>query len=377
MCSRPTPRRRIASSSSATTSNPSVTFDPHTQRSLGDVETLQLTGLRASQRCRAARAAISAIICRRVPGRSSSRPRSCTSRASTISNAWPSVLGLFCRRGRVSATAAFSLASRCRALPSPSVEATLSSARRVGRALQRRRRPGARRTGRRGRRSDQVLIACHNEAECKRLGEVLAAGQLAQNGSAAAGHRPRAGRLSAGSTIGSDGRRRSCSAVRSCFTARPGRTAVRHAAAAARIAGHRQLSRSARRRSGRPRQPRHRPLSRHAGAGRERNGTRREEAPDPRIPRTATRVYVPASKIDLVQKYVGGAQDRSGAVQARRHQPGSTARQRVEEAVLDLASDMIELQAMREAQPGFAFPPDTDWQREFEAAFPIRKRPIS
>src|SRR5262249_56594034 len=29
--------------------------------------------------------------------------------------------------------------------------------------------------------SDRVLIACHNDAECKRLGEVLAAGKLAQS----------------------------------------------------------------------------------------------------------------------------------------------------------------------------------------------------
>src|SRR5262249_40838635 len=28
---------------------------------------------------------------------------------------------------------------------------------------------------------DRVVVACHNEAECKRLGEVLAAGQLAQS----------------------------------------------------------------------------------------------------------------------------------------------------------------------------------------------------
>ena len=36
---------------------------------------------------------------------------------------------------------------------------------------------------------------------------------------------------------------------------------------------------------------------------------------------------------------------------------------------------MIELQALREAQPGIAFPPDTDWQREFEAAFPYQETP--
>src|SRR5712691_7908077 len=36
---------------------------------------------------------------------------------------------------------------------------------------------------------------------------------------------------------------------------------------------------------------------------------------------------------------------------------------------------MIELQALREAKPGIALPPDTDWQREFEAAFPYAETP--
>ena len=31
---------------------------------------------------------------------------------------------------------------------------------------------------------------------------------------------------------------------------------------------------------------------------------------------------------------------------------------------------MIQLQAQREAKPGIAFPPDSHWQQEFEAAFP-------
>ncbi len=39
-------------------------------------------------------------------------------------------------------------------------------------------------------------------------------------------------------------------------------------------------------------------------------------------------------------------------------------------AVLDLASDMIQLQARREAKEGIAFPVDSHWQQEFEAAFP-------
>src|SRR5258706_4445672 len=36
---------------------------------------------------------------------------------------------------------------------------------------------------------------------------------------------------------------------------------------------------------------------------------------------------------------------------------------------------MVELQALRAAQPGQAFPPDTEWQKEFEASFPYRETP--
>jgi transcription-repair coupling factor (superfamily II helicase) len=90
--------------------------------------------------------------------------------------------------------------------------------------------------------------------------------------------------------------------------------------------------------------------------------------------RERTRVYVPASKIDLVQKYVGGSK-----TEPELSKFGGTAWQRrkdrVEEAVLDLASDMIELQALRAAQPGIAFPPDSAWQGEFEASFAYQETP--
>jgi transcription-repair coupling factor (superfamily II helicase) len=90
--------------------------------------------------------------------------------------------------------------------------------------------------------------------------------------------------------------------------------------------------------------------------------------------RDGVRVFVPASKIDLVQKYVGG-----GNTQPELSRFGGASWQnrkaRVQAAVMDLASDMIQLQALREAQPGIAYPPDTDWQREFEAAFPYQETP--
>ncbi|MCI0458691.1 MAG: transcription-repair coupling factor [Gemmataceae bacterium] len=90
--------------------------------------------------------------------------------------------------------------------------------------------------------------------------------------------------------------------------------------------------------------------------------------------REGTRLYVPASKIELVQKYVGGAHSDpdlsklGGAGWQRK-------KDRVAAAVLDLASEMVELQATREAQPGIAYPPDTEWQAEFEATFPYEETP--
>src|SRR5262245_11232809 len=36
---------------------------------------------------------------------------------------------------------------------------------------------------------------------------------------------------------------------------------------------------------------------------------------------------------------------------------------------------MLQLQAVREAQPGIAYPADTEWQQEFEGAFPYQETP--
>jgi transcription-repair coupling factor (superfamily II helicase) len=85
-------------------------------------------------------------------------------------------------------------------------------------------------------------------------------------------------------------------------------------------------------------------------------------------------LYVPASRIDLVQKYVGGSQS-----QPELSKLGGTSwgrkKEKAAEAVRDMAADMIQLQAVRAAIPGEAFPPDTEWQGEFEAAFPYQETP--
>jgi transcription-repair coupling factor (superfamily II helicase) len=85
--------------------------------------------------------------------------------------------------------------------------------------------------------------------------------------------------------------------------------------------------------------------------------------------REGVKLFVPASLIHLVQKYVGGAKSTPTLSKI-----GSNSwehrKQAVSEALVDLASDMVALQAARAAKPGLAFPPDSHWQEEFEAAFP-------
>ena len=46
-----------------------------------------------------------------------------------------------------------------------------------------------------------------------------------------------------------------------------------------------------------------------------------------------------------------------------------------ERAVMDMAVEMLDLQAERLSRPGIAFAPDGEWQREFDAAFPYQETP--
>jgi transcription-repair coupling factor (superfamily II helicase) len=84
------------------------------------------------------------------------------------------------------------------------------------------------------------------------------------------------------------------------------------------------------------------------------------------------KLNVPAAKIHLVQKYIGAF---SGTPELStlggRRWKGQ--KEKVAEAVRDLAREMLEIQAARETLPGIRFPADTSWQREFEAEFPYEE----
>lgn len=51
------------------------------------------------------------------------------------------------------------------------------------------------------------------------------------------------------------------------------------------------------------------------------------------------------------------------------------AREQAEEAVRDLAAELLSIQASRETEAGHPFPPDNTWQREFEGSFLYEETP--
>ena len=81
-------------------------------------------------------------------------------------------------------------------------------------------------------------------------------------------------------------------------------------------------------------------------------------------------LHVPLQESHLISRYVGlgKAKPQLGKVGSNRWEK---TRQAAERATIDLAADLLKIQAQREAQPGHAFPPDNDWQKEFEGSFPF------
>jgi transcription-repair coupling factor (superfamily II helicase) len=87
------------------------------------------------------------------------------------------------------------------------------------------------------------------------------------------------------------------------------------------------------------------------------------------------KLFVPIAKIDLVQKYVGGGKG-TPALSRIGSSSWEKRKQRVAEAVIDLAGELIDIQAARATEPGIAYPAeDSHWLAEFEAAFPYQETP--
>ena len=81
-------------------------------------------------------------------------------------------------------------------------------------------------------------------------------------------------------------------------------------------------------------------------------------------------LYVPATQLDMVSKYTGGGEERPVKLSKMGGTEWAKTRSRAKGAAKDMARKLIALYAERQRLPGYAFSPDSTWQREFEENFP-------
>ncbi len=82
-------------------------------------------------------------------------------------------------------------------------------------------------------------------------------------------------------------------------------------------------------------------------------------------------LYVPATSLDLVSKYIGGGEETAEKARLNKLSGDQWAKttRRAKAAARELAEGLIKLYAQRQRLGGFAFSPDSPWQQEFEDAF--------
>ncbi len=86
------------------------------------------------------------------------------------------------------------------------------------------------------------------------------------------------------------------------------------------------------------------------------------------------RVFVPVDQLAKISRYVGagGTHPPLSKLGGTRWE---TLKARARRAAQELAGELLNLYAERKRRPGHAFPIDSDWQREFEDAFPFTETP--
>ena len=80
------------------------------------------------------------------------------------------------------------------------------------------------------------------------------------------------------------------------------------------------------------------------------------------------KLYVPLTRLDLVQKY-RSAEGARPVLNRLGTQQWAKTKARVKKAMKDMADELLKLYAVRKMAEGHKFPADTEWQREFDDAF--------
>ncbi len=83
-------------------------------------------------------------------------------------------------------------------------------------------------------------------------------------------------------------------------------------------------------------------------------------------------LYILATQLDMLQKYAGAD---AGHVKLNKlgHPEWRKTKNKVRGAVQNIAKDLVELYAARQATDGYVYGPDTVWQKEFEEMFPFEE----
>jgi transcription-repair coupling factor (superfamily II helicase) len=81
-------------------------------------------------------------------------------------------------------------------------------------------------------------------------------------------------------------------------------------------------------------------------------------------------LYVPATQLDLVSKYIGAGEDSPVRLSRLGGDSWEKAKKKAKAAAQELAAGLIQLYAQRKRLPGYAFSADSPWQQEFEDSFP-------
>lgn len=84
-------------------------------------------------------------------------------------------------------------------------------------------------------------------------------------------------------------------------------------------------------------------------------------------------LYIPATSLELLQKYAGADAQKVPKLNKLNSPEWKKTKSRVKGAVREIAEELVELYAKRQAKMGHAFEKDTVWQKEFEELFPYEE----
>lgn len=85
-----------------------------------------------------------------------------------------------------------------------------------------------------------------------------------------------------------------------------------------------------------------------------------------------SKLYVPVTSLHLISRYVGGS-DESAPLHKLGNEAWAKSRQKAAEKIRDVAAELLDVYAQREAKKGFAFKYDREEFQQFAATFPFEE----